>query len=114
MGKDPSVNAEARNRFHRGKGQGGKAMPLRSRPAALCTPYVLDSFSERNLSPATADEIATTLSFALRYDGKRRVFDADDAMARITAARLVKHLEMSGFVVMKRPPAAAPRVGTDG
>jgi hypothetical protein len=25
-------------------------------------------------------------------------------MARITAERLVKHLEASGFVLMKRPP----------
>ena len=41
------------------------------------------------LRPASADEIATALSFALRYQGRKRVFDADDAMARITAERLV-------------------------
>jgi hypothetical protein len=34
---------------------------------------------------ATADETATALSFALRYQGRKRVFDADDAMARIAA-----------------------------
>jgi hypothetical protein len=33
-------------------------------------------------------------------------------MAKITAERLVKHLEVSGFVLMKRPPGAAPSVGS--
>ena len=60
------------------------------------------------LRPATPDEIAENLAFALRYDGRKRVHDADDAMARVTAARLVRHLERSGFVLMKRPPGAAP------
>jgi hypothetical protein len=61
-----------------------------------------------DLRPATPAEIADSLSFALRYDGRRRVHHADDAMARITADRLVAHLERSGFVIMKRPDAAAP------
>jgi hypothetical protein len=59
-----------------------------------------------NLRPATPDEIA--LSFALRYQGRKRVNHADDMMARITADRLVKHLTASGFVLMKRPAATAP------
>jgi hypothetical protein len=63
---------------------------------------------EPHLRPATPDEIAQTLSFALCFDGRRRVHDANTAMARITAARLVRHLERSGFVLMKRPPAAPP------
>lgn len=58
--------------------------------------------------PASADEIATALSFALRYQGRKRVFDADDAMARITAERLVQHLERAGFVIMKAAPRSAP------
>ena len=52
--------------------------------------------NEPHLRPATPDEIATALSFALRYDGRKRVHHADDAMARITADRLVRHLERSG------------------
>jgi hypothetical protein len=64
------------------------------------------------LRPATPDEIAQTLSFALRYDGRKRVHHADDAMARITAERLVRHLERSGFVLMKKPPAVAPTGGS--
>ena len=51
----------------------------------------------QHLRPATPEEIAETLSFALRYEGRRRVHHADDAMARITAERLVEHLERSGF-----------------
>ena len=61
------------------------------------------------LRPAPQDEIADALSFALRYDGRRRVHHADEIMAQVTAERLVRHLERSGFVLMKRPPASAPR-----
>jgi hypothetical protein len=56
------------------------------------------------LRPAKPDEIADALAFALRYKGRRRVFDTDQAMARITADRLVQRLTASGFVVMKAPP----------
>jgi len=44
-----------------------------------------------------------TLSFALRYDGLRRVHHSDDIMAQITAERSAAHLEQCGFVVMKKP-----------
>ncbi len=60
------------------------------------------------LRPASPEEITHALSFALRYDGRKRVHDADDVMGRITAERLVQHLQASGFVVMKRPAAPAP------
>jgi hypothetical protein len=66
----------------------------------------------RQLRRATPDEAAETLSFALLYDGRRRVHHADATMARITADRLLQHLERSGFVVMKKqpaPPLRAPR-----
>ena len=60
------------------------------------------------LRPAAPDEIADALSFALLYQGRKRVHDADQALARITADRLVQHLEQSGFVVMKAPSSQAP------
>ncbi len=66
--------------------------------------------SPDRLQPATPNEIAGTLAFSLRYDGRRRVHHADDAMARITAEWLAAHLERSCFVVMKKPPVGAPRV----
>jgi hypothetical protein len=63
---------------------------------------------KETLSPATSDELRDSLSFALRYEGRRRVHHADEVMARITAERLVEHLARSGYVVMKRPAASAP------
>jgi hypothetical protein len=63
---------------------------------------------EPHLRPATPDEVAQTLAFALQYSGRRRVHDAGEVMARITADRLVQHLQQSGFVLMKGPPSPAP------
>jgi hypothetical protein len=57
---------------------------------------------------ADSTELADALAYALRYDGKRRVHHADDAMARITAERLIRHLERCGFVLMRQEPGAAP------
>jgi len=65
---------------------------------------------ETRLRPATPDEIQDALAFALRFQGRKRVHHADNMMAQITAERLVEHLERSGFVVMKKPPAPMPRV----
>jgi hypothetical protein len=59
------------------------------------------------LRPATAEEIRTVLSFALRYGTRKPVHDADDAMARITAERLVRHLQRSGSVLMRLALAPA-------
>ncbi len=60
------------------------------------------------LSPATIEELRESLAFALRFEGRKRVHHADEMMARITAERLIQHLERSGYVVMRRPAAAAP------
>ena len=54
-----------------------------------------------NLRPATPDELTQSLSFALRFNGRKRVHDADET---ITAERLVEHPERSGYVVMHKPP----------
>jgi len=50
-----------------------------------------------------AAALAAALAFALRYQGRKRVHNADEIMAEIVAARLVDHLERAGFVAMKRP-----------
>jgi hypothetical protein len=60
------------------------------------------------LRPADPAEVAEALAYVLHYDGKRRVYYADDAMARITAERLIRHLEQVGFVLMRKAPGAAP------
>jgi hypothetical protein len=59
-----------------------------------------------DLTPASPDDIADTLAFALRFEGRKRTNDADDLMAGLVAKRLVKHLERSGFVILKRPPSS--------
>ena len=56
------------------------------------------------LFPATAEDVADALAFALRFSGRKRVHNADELMSATVAKRLVEHLERSGFVVMKRPP----------
>lgn len=53
------------------------------------------------LTPASSDDLADALAFALRYSGRKRTHDAGEMMAAIVAKRLVEHLERSGFVVMK-------------
>jgi len=63
------------------------------------------------LRPATPEEIGTALAHALRFDGRKRTHTGDEFMARITAERLVKHLELAGFVLMKRPDAPLHRAG---
>jgi hypothetical protein len=58
------------------------------------------------LRPVDPAELAQAFAYALRYDGRRRVRDAEELMARITAERLVRHLDRAGFVVMRKPPLA--------
>ena len=64
----------------------------------------MNDVTER-LTLAAPEDIAESLAFALRFDGRKRKHDAAEFMARIVAKRLVDHLERAGFVVMKRPPA---------
>ena len=61
-----------------------------------------------NLRPATREEIADALAFALRFNGRRAFPQSLSLMAQITVAHLVEHLERCGFVLMKNPEAVAP------
>ena len=57
------------------------------------------------LLPATPDEIAETLAYALKHDERGKpIRSSDGFMSRIAADHLVKMLERSGFVMMKKPP----------
>ena len=55
-------------------------------------------------TPASPEDLAAALAFALRLEGRKRVHNADESMSEIVAKRLVRHLERAGFVVMKKPP----------
>ena len=57
------------------------------------------------LSPATPEDVRDALAFALTHDGKRQFRTSGEMMAKITARHLLEHLERSGFVLMKEPPA---------
>lgn len=61
-----------------------------------------------DLRPATPEEVAEALSFALRFKGRRPFPQANTLMAEITAAHLVEHLKRCGLYVMKGPDALAP------
>jgi hypothetical protein len=65
--------------------------------------------ADERLTPASSDDLAQALAFALRFNGRKRAHGAGEIMAQIVAERLVEHLERSGFVVMKRPPAGGAR-----
>jgi hypothetical protein len=62
--------------------------------------------SVRTPTPADPADLTAALAFALRFDGRKLIRKADETLAKIVAKRRVEHLERSGFVVMKKPPAA--------
>jgi hypothetical protein len=53
-------------------------------------------------------EFRHLLAKAWLRPGRKRAHDAAEAMARITAKRLVRRLQQFGFVIMKSPAAVAP------
>ena len=61
-----------------------------------------------DLTPATREDLVSSLSFALRFDGRKRTHKADDFMARVAAEHLVDHLARSGYVISKRQPSYGP------
>jgi hypothetical protein len=58
------------------------------------------------LTPATPEELIRSLVHGLQFDGRKHYRASGELMARITAAHLVEQLEISGYVVMKRPASA--------
>ena len=59
---------------------------------------------EQKLTPATPEALANSLSFALRFEGRKSQHDSDKLNADIVAKRLVRYLDKAGYVVMKKPP----------
>ena len=59
-----------------------------------------------NLTPVDPRDLAEALAFALRFHGRKRVHSADEIMAEIAVKRLIEHLTLDGFVVLKLPPLA--------
>jgi hypothetical protein len=69
--------------------------------------------SNEPLLPATAEELADTLAFAIRFNasGKARRTGWESA-AQIAAGELVARLEASGFVLMRRRPSPKHSAGS--
>jgi hypothetical protein len=57
------------------------------------------------LTPADPSDLADAIAFALMFSGRKRLHDSDRFMARMAGDRIRRHLEDSGYVVMKKPPA---------
>ena len=66
------------------------------------------------LRAATADEIAESLAYALLFDSRGKPLGVKArADAKAMARRLVEHLALSRYVVMRRPPLERHSVGPD-
>jgi hypothetical protein len=65
--------------------------------------------ADAKLTPADPSDLADAIAFALRFQGRKRVHNADEIMAEIVARRLVEHLERAGFVIMKRDSPIGPQ-----
>ncbi len=58
------------------------------------------------LTPADPADVVEAVAFGLRFESGRRVWQADEYMAVITAKRLIEHLTLDGFVVLTLPPVS--------
>ena len=58
-----------------------------------CSPALVSSAAmDDKLTPADPKDLADTVAFALRFEGRKRVHQADEYMAAIAAERVVRHL----------------------
>ena len=53
---------------------------------------------------AEPEDVVKAIAFGLRFESGRRVWQADEYMAVITAKRLIEHLALDGFVVLRLSP----------
>jgi hypothetical protein len=49
------------------------------------------------LTPADPSDLAQSISFALRFDGRKRFHRGDEFMANLTADHIVRYLERGGL-----------------
>jgi hypothetical protein len=54
------------------------------------------------LLPVTEEDVADSISFALRFNGRKRFRGGDEFMAHLTAKHVVEHLRLHGYVFMTR------------
>jgi hypothetical protein len=57
------------------------------------------------LTPADPSDLADGIAFVLRFSRKKRYHEGGKLMADLTADYMVRHLDLAGYVIMKKPPA---------
>jgi hypothetical protein len=62
------------------------------------------SNDDDKLTPTDPRDLADAIAFALQFEGRERVYSANEYMAAVAAERIVRHLARSRFVVMKKSP----------
>jgi hypothetical protein len=85
-------------------------MELYHQDEAVIVERCLTMTDERRLRPATAEEVEDTLTFALRFKGRKRWDGAGPLIAGTAADHLRRVLEEAGYVVMKTPDSVAPSI----
>jgi hypothetical protein len=58
------------------------------------------------LTVADPEDVRRSIATAMRFDGRKPPFAAENALANIAAEFLVRHLERAGYVIMRRQPSA--------
>ena len=62
-------------------------------------------------TPATGDDLAEALAFALRFEGRNRVDDVGEFTSAIVAKRLARHLEGRTMCADRKFGSSAARTG---
>ncbi len=57
-----------------------------------------------SLRPATREELAEALAYSLAWRRGKRHRHGERLAFQLAAEMMVEHLELAGFVVMKKPP----------
>jgi hypothetical protein len=60
-----------------------------------------------DLKDATRDEILQSLEYAMRFRNGKATNAARDVAVSALASMVLEHLELSGYVIKKKPPRVA-------
>ncbi len=72
--------------------------------ASTAPAYADGTLIDRSMRLADDQEVVRQMAYVLRaWPGARKLRRGDDALARMTAERLLDYLHLSGFELMKRP-----------
>lgn len=64
-----------------------------------------------DLKDATRDEVLQSMEYAMRFRHGKATNAARDVAVSALASMVLEHLELSGYVIKKKPPMAAHSTG---